>query len=105
MATGSEHRLEGWRAIELARDAVAVTVLPDKGADIYSLVDRASGIDVLMKTPWGLQPPGSPPREGSAGMAFLHNYEGAWQELLPNTNDPCVVDGREYPFHGDIATR
>ena len=46
---------------------------------------------MLFKTPWGLQPPGSPPREGSDGHAFLENYEGGWQELFPNCNDPCSV--------------
>ncbi len=34
---------------------------------------------------------------------FLANYEGGWQELLPNTNDRCVVDGVEIPFHGEVA--
>jgi hypothetical protein len=37
-----------------------VTVLPDKGADIYAITDLGSGIDPLFKAPWGLQPPKSP---------------------------------------------
>lgn len=100
----TQSTLRGWRTVELADERIAVTVLPDKGAGIYALVDRASGVDVLCKTPWGLQPPEAAPREGSDGMPFLENYEGAWQELLPNTNDACVVDGRELPFHGEVAT-
>lgn len=103
---GSELRqsvLKGWGTVELANERVAVTVLPDKGADVYSLVDRTTGVDVLCKTPWGLQPPGAPPRRGSEGVPFLENYEGAWQELLPNTTDACAVDGRELPFHGEVA--
>jgi hypothetical protein len=96
--------LNGWRALTLSSDLLEVTVLPDKGADIYALADRVSGIDPLFKAPWGLQPPGSPPREGSAGAAFLENYEGAWQELFPNTNDACVYRGALLPFHGEVAT-
>jgi hypothetical protein len=99
-----ESSLAGWKAVVLADDRIEVTVLPDKGADIYSLVDRPSGVDVLLKTPWGLQPPGAAARAGSEGMPFLENYEGGWQELLPNTNDACRVDGRELPFHGEVAT-
>lgn len=95
--------VNGWRAVRLSNDAIEVTVLPDKGADIYSFVDRVTGIDVLMKTPWGLQPPGSAPRAGSADDAFLHNYEGAWQELLPNTGPPCTHEGRQIPLHGEVA--
>jgi hypothetical protein len=97
-------RLHGWDTVVLANDLIEVTVLPAKGADIYSLVDRRSGVDVLFKAPWGLQPPGGPVREGSGNDRFLHNYEGGWQELLPNTNDPCTVDGIPHPFHGDVAT-
>jgi Domain of unknown function (DUF4432) len=61
-------------------------------------------VDVLFKTPWGLQPPGSPPRKGSGGNAFLQNYEGAWQELFPNTFTPCRYQGKEVPLHGEVAT-
>jgi hypothetical protein len=93
----------GWRAITLRNGCVEVTVLPERGCEIYEFRDRSTGIDVLFKSPWGLQPPGTPPREGSAGMEFLHNYGGGWQELLPSCNDPCTYRGVELPFHGEVA--
>jgi hypothetical protein len=96
--------VRGWRAVHLTSDVLEVTVLPDKGADIYALTDLASGIDPLLRTPWGLQPPGAPPRPGSSGMAFLENYEGGWQELFPNTNDAANYRGIAVPFHGEVAT-
>jgi galactose mutarotase-like enzyme len=96
--------IHGWSATRLSNSVVEVTVLPAKGADIYSLVDIASGVDVLMKTPWGLQPPGSPPRAGSGQDEFLHNYEGAWQELFPNTGPSCTYQGKKIPMHGEVAT-
>jgi uncharacterized protein DUF4432 len=99
-----ESRIHGWRAVHLTSDTLEVTVLPDKGADIYAITDLASGIDPLFKAPWGLQPPGSPPRAGSEGAAFLENYEGGWQELFPNTNDPASYRGISLPFHGEVAT-
>ena len=95
----------GWRALTLSSDELSVTVLPEKGCDIYELVDRSLDLDVLFKTPWGLQPPGAAPRAGSEGMPFLHNYEGCWQELLPSADAACTVDGVELPFHGEVATR
>src|SRR6516162_1025761 len=100
----SETILNGWRALMLTSDKLEVAVLPDKGADIYAIVDLASGIDPLFKAPWGLQPPGSPPRAGSDGAAFLENYEGGWQELFPNTNDPARYRDISLPFHGEVAT-
>jgi Domain of unknown function (DUF4432) len=94
----------GWTSVELENDALHVTVLPGKGADVYAFVDREIGVDALFKAPWGLQPPGSPAREGSGGVEFLTNYEGGWQELLPNANDACTYAGAEIPFHGEVAT-
>lgn len=100
----TEGEVGGWPAVTLGNEVVAVTVLPTKGADIYAFVDVPTGTDVLFKAPWGLQPPGAPPREGSDGAPFLENYEGGWQELFPNANDPCVYRGRDLPFHGEVAT-
>jgi hypothetical protein len=93
----------GWRALTLRNGSIDVTVLPGKGCEIYEFVDRSTGVDVIFKSPWGLQPPGSPPREGSDGMEFLHNYGGGWQELLPSCNDACTYRGVELPFHGEVA--
>jgi Domain of unknown function (DUF4432) len=97
-------RINGWDALRLCDSTIEVTILPAKGADIYSFVDVATGLDVLMKTPWGLQPPGSSPRSGSGRDEFLHNYEGGWQELFPNTGAPCAYEGCEIPLHGEVAT-
>jgi len=96
--------LNGWTAVTLGNSLIEVTVLPEKGADIYRFIDVASRIDVLGKTPSGLLPPHSPPRDGRVGFEFLDNYEGAWQELFPNTLMPCTNLGRTIPMHGEVAT-
>jgi hypothetical protein len=94
-----EGEVAGWRTVRLANAGIEVAVLPDKGAEIHSIVDVASGVELLFQAPWGLQRPGAPPRAGSGGAAFLENYGGGWQELLPNTNDDCLG----LPFHGEVA--
>jgi len=43
----------GWQSLALESDDLRVTVLPEKGADIYEFVDLATGTDVLFKGPWG----------------------------------------------------
>lgn len=100
----SNETINGWRAVVLENDLLHVSVLPDKGADIYNFIHKSSGVDFLFKAPWGLQPPGAPPREGSGDMAFLWNYEGCWQELFPSANDPCTYRDQTIPFHGEVAT-
>src|SRR5581483_10147868 len=104
MAAVSTGTVEGWLSLVLESEALRVTVLPHKGADIYSLVDLRSGVDVLFKAPWGLRPPGASPLEGSGDDEFLWNYEGGWQELLPSVNEACIYRGRRIPFHGEVAT-
>jgi hypothetical protein len=101
ISTGS---VRGWRSLILANDALRVTALPEKGADIYELTDLGTGMDVLFKGEWGLQPPGSPPLEGSGDDQIMWNYEGGWQELLPSVNEACTYRGRPIPFHGEVAT-
>src|SRR5262245_36336647 len=97
--------LEGWEAVRLTGDRIEVTVLPGKGADIVSVRDRETGLDPLLRTPWGLSPPGSPPRPGSGDFEFVANYEGGWQTLFPSVNGPATFAGGTFPFHGEVALR
>jgi galactose mutarotase-like enzyme len=90
--------VNGHRALYLENDALKVTVLPDKGADVYEFVHKPSGVDFLMKTPEGLRPPSEEPPAD-----FLDNYEGGWQELFPNAGDPCEYEGISLRFHGEVA--
>jgi galactose mutarotase-like enzyme len=101
--TSSATAIAGWRALVLAGDELEAIVLPDKGAEIHSLVHRPSGTELLFHAPWGLQPPDAPPREGSDGHAFLERYAGGWQELFPSANDPTEYRGEAIPFHGEVA--
>jgi galactose mutarotase-like enzyme len=88
----------GHAAVWLENELLRLTILPEKGADIYEFVHKPSGVDLMMRTPAGLQPPGElPPAD------FLDNYEGAWQELFPNTGDPCEYRGKMLPMHGEVA--
>lgn len=99
----SETAINGHRACLLENDSLRVIVLPEKGADIYALIHKPTGVDFLFKNPTGLAPPGAPPVEGHGGVPFLFNYEGAWQELFPNHDDATVYRGAELPFHGEAA--
>jgi galactose mutarotase-like enzyme len=98
-----EGTLAGWRAVTLTGERLEVVVLPERGAEIHALRDRRTGIDVLLHAPWGLAPPGAPPREGADGHGFLERYAGGWQELFPSVNDPTTYAGAAIPFHGEVA--
>ncbi|HEX8992411.1 MAG TPA: DUF4432 family protein [Anaerolineales bacterium] len=94
--------VHGHAALSLENDHLRVVVLPEKGGDIfefaYKKTPASASVQCLMRTPWGLHPPG----EG-APRDFLDNYEGGWQELFPNANDGCQYHGVDIPFHGEVA--
>lgn len=94
----------GWNAVVLENDLIRVVILPERGAELYRLVYKPASVDVLFQSPWGLQPPGAPPRAGSGDSEFLWNYGGGWQELFPSANHACLHQGRVIPFHGEVAT-
>ena len=90
-------------AVTIANDAVEVVVLVNKGADIYSLVDRRTRVDVLFKSPWGARQPGLWPTTSTSLERWIDSYAGGWQLLLPNGGNECVEQGVTWGFHGEAA--
>jgi hypothetical protein len=95
----------GLPALVLENDAVAVTVLPAKGADIVSLVAKPDGVDVMWRSPWGLQPVvGGVPSAFDSAVTWSDAYEGGWQVLFPNGGLAGTYKGVELNFHGEAST-
>ncbi|MEW5978419.1 MAG: DUF4432 family protein [Acidobacteriota bacterium] len=101
----SETLLEsGYRAVVLENEILSVTVLPEKGADIYSLVYKPRSMDILWKSPWGLKPlDRAIASGGSSEETWLEHYEGGWQEIFPNGGNACVYKGCRLNFHGEAS--
>lgn len=95
-----ESTLRGLRAVTLGNGLLSVTLLPEKGADIYSLICARTGVDLLWKAPWGLR---RAPAETEA--QWLDQYSGGWQVLIPNAGDACQYGGAVLPFHGEACLR
>jgi hypothetical protein len=72
-------------------------VLPERGAELHSLVHVPTETELLFQAPWGLHPP-SPER-----TSFLDRYAGGWQELFPSANDESTYGGETIPLHGEVA--
>jgi hypothetical protein len=90
-----------WNAVELSSAQLRVTLLPEKGCDVLDLVDRESGLDVLLKTPWT---PGRRPVHAPSSLeAWIESYPGGWQLILPNGGDATVEQGVEWGFHGEAG--
>ena len=92
-------RVAGFRAVDLKNDLMSVRVLPERGAEIHSLIYAPLSIDVLWKTPWGLKPQ----RGNDTEAAWLDGYGGGWQELFPNFGNVCVYKGAVLGYHGEAS--
>jgi hypothetical protein len=94
----------GWEALRLANDRIDVVVIPAKGAEIWSVTDRRTGIDVLWKAPWELRPHAlSSATAGASQTAWLDHYAGGWQVLFPNGGDAVTYRGADLGFHGEAS--
>ncbi|HEY3481279.1 MAG TPA: aldose 1-epimerase, partial [Streptomyces sp.] len=87
----------------LHSDRLSVEVRPDKGADITSITERATGIDVLFRTPWGRRDLAGAPVTGDSRVDWLARYGGGWQQLVPHAGDERSVDGVRRGYHGEAA--
>ena len=105
ICTFREHDIErGFRAVTLENETISVTVLPEKGADIYRLVYKPRQMDILWKSPWGLRRPATwLPTAADSAEAWHEWYEGGWQEIFPNGGDSCLYKGCHLNFHGEAS--
>src|SRR5580704_1060622 len=84
-------------------DQLLVEVRPGKGADITSITDRATGIDVLARAPWGRPDLATAVSTGDSQVDWLARYGGGWQQLIPNAGSERVVGGVRRGYHGEAA--
>ncbi|MCI0837796.1 MAG: DUF4432 domain-containing protein, partial [Chloroflexi bacterium] len=75
----------GLKTVILENELVRVTVLADKGADIYSFVHKPTDTEFLWRTPWGVRDPRyTVPSTGDPVSVWMDYYEGGWQTVVPH---------------------
>src|SRR6185369_10342564 len=95
--------LEGHRCVALENEKLRVTIIADKGTDIYEFLYKPRDVDFMWRTWAGLRERShfepSSPRAAGAHMDY---YEGGWQELLPNCGNLSLHQGAEIGQHGEV---
>jgi hypothetical protein len=99
----AETTKDNTRDVVLRNADLEVVITPTKGADIYAVIDRATGVDVLFKTPWGRREPVGIPPYGDSQADWLARYAGGWQILLPHAGPAEEYDGVVRGYHGEAA--
>lgn len=96
--------LSGLGIVVLENELLRVTVLADKGSDIYELLYKPLDIDFMWRAPNGLRRPGvTIPTAGGEAGTFMDFYEGGWQEILPSGGPATVYRGQPLGQHGEVS--
>lgn len=86
-------------SLALENDDIALVVMPGRGGEIRELWHVPTRCQLLWHAPWADLSCERP----AAG--FDDWYAGGWQELLPNGDDACKLDGVSHAFHGESWAR
>src|SRR5262245_9244448 len=80
-----EFNLKGHRCVAVENELLRVTVLADKGTDIYEFLYKPLDIDFMWRSWVGLRDRSHfVPTSTRENGAYMDYYEGGWQELFPN---------------------
>ena len=100
----TEFVLKDHRAISLENEKIRVTVLIDKGTDIYEFLYKPKDVDFLYRSYVGLRSRKNfYPMSPITGGAFLDYYEGGWQEMFPWGGHASTHRGVDTGLHGEVA--
>ncbi len=86
--------------LRLVSQHLVIEMNPAHGAEVHSLIDRATGKQLLWCAPWEPEPPRSGPLSVEV---WTNQYRGGWQECFPNAGNACTVDDRYHGFHGEAS--
>ena len=102
MASRPESAVRGpWVALELRSAELAVAVLPENGCDIVEVIDRSTGVDVMVRTPWGFgrRPVTGPKTPRLRSMIRNMNCEMMSPRMTPGTMQKIM------PIHTQMRAR
>jgi len=90
------------RALSLENELLRVSVLIDKGCDVFEFLYKPQDLDFVWFTANGFRNPRvvSP---GEPAGPFINSYGGGWQEVLPNGGAPSYHAGASYGQHDEVA--
>jgi hypothetical protein len=101
----TEYIYKGLRTVTLENELLRVSILADKGTDIFEFLYKPLDVDFLWRSPWGVRNPASfVPTTHTAVSSFLDFYEGGWQDCLPSGGNPCEYLGFPFGAHGETPT-
>lgn len=94
----------GMRTVVLENDLVRISILADKGTEIFEYLYKPKDIDFMWLTENGVQNPNSYlSTSNDPTAAFIDYYPGGWQEVFPNGGPTSRYRGAQFGQHGEVA--
>ena len=100
-----EYTFRGLKTVVLENKKLRVTILADKGTDIFEFLYKPMDVDFFWHSPSELRNPAlTVPTKASALGSFLDGFHGGMQLCLPNGGWPCTYKNAELGLHGEFST-
>lgn len=101
----TDYLYKGMSIAVLENEYLRISVLIDKGTDIFEFLYKPKDMDFMWLSPWGINTPSKfVSTVNSAEGNFMDYYEGGWQEILPNFGFGDKYYGTvEEGLHGEVC--
>jgi hypothetical protein len=94
----------GLKTVVLENELLRVSVLADKGADIFELVHKPSDTDFMWRTPWSVRDTSKwVPSTGWGDGVWHDAYVGGWQTIAPTGGPPQQYAGADIGQHTEAT--
>ncbi len=92
------------KTLILESDLVKISVLLDKGSDIFEIIYKPLDLDVIWHGPNGYKDPKTRvERISRQEDEFSDNYGGGWNDIFPNYGFASSNKGTKFGSHGESA--
>lgn len=79
-----------------------VSILLDKGSDIFEIVYKPLGIDLIWHSPTGYRSPTMHIQDVTSPEDVFHDYYGGgWNDIFPNYGNPSTNRGAKFVGHAE----
>lgn len=94
----------GMRVVVVENEKVRISILADKGTEIFEYAYKPMDLDFMWLSANGVQNPNQYlPTSPDPISSFIDYYPGGWQEVFPNGGPTSRYKDAEYGQHGEVA--
>lgn len=94
----------GMTTVVLENEKIRLSILVDKGTEIFEFVLKKRDLDFMWLTENGVQNPNQYlPTSPDSQSTFIDYYAGGWQEVFPNGGASSSYLGAQFGQHGEVA--